>query len=128
MSTGTQTQGPLSFGLSETRFQRQMPDSQAKFSVGQLIHHLLFDYRGVIFDVDAEFQGSEEWYSQMARSRPPRDEPWYHVLVHNGTHTTYVSEQNLDSDLSGEAIRHPMIEELFDGFENNHYVARRRAN
>ncbi len=105
-----------------------MPDSKAKFSVGELIHHLLFDYRGVIFDVDAEFQGSEEWYAQMARSRPPRDEPWYHVLVHNGTHTTYVAERNLEEALSEDPIRHPMIEELFDGFENGRYVARRRVD
>ena len=75
-----------------------MHDSNAKFSVGALIHHLLFDYRGVVFDVDPEFQGSEDWYAQMARSRPPRDEPWYHVLVHNATHTTYVAERNLDTD------------------------------
>lgn len=128
MSAGTHTPTSLNFALAEIPFQRQMPDNQAKFSVGQLIHHLLFDYRGVIFDVDAEFQGSEEWYAQMARSRPPRDEPWYHVLVHNGMHTTYVAERNLDSDLSGETIRHPMVEELFDGFENGHYVVRRRSN
>jgi heat shock protein HspQ len=105
-----------------------MPDSKAKFSVGELIHHLLFDYHGVIFDVDAEFQGSEEWYAQMARSRPPRDEPWYHVLVHNATHTTYVAERNLEETLSEDPIRHPMIEELFDGFENGRYVVRRRVN
>ena len=105
-----------------------MADSKAKFFIGELVHHQLFDYRGVIFDVDAEFQGSEKWYAQMARSQPPRDEPWYHVLVHNGTHTTYVAERNLEEDLSEDPIRHPLIEELFDGFANGHYVIRRRAN
>ena len=105
-----------------------MTDSKAKFSVGELVHHLLFDYRGAIFDVDAEFQGSEEWYAQMARSQPPRDEPWYHVLVHNGRHTTYVAEQNLEEDLGKDPIHHPLIEEFFDGFENSHYIIRRRAN
>ena len=105
-----------------------MTDSKAKFSVGELVHHLLFDYRGAIFDVDAEFQGSEEWYAQMARSQPPRDEPWYHVLVHNGTHTTYVAEQNLEEDLGKDPIHNPLIEEFFDGFENSHYIIRRRAN
>ena len=105
-----------------------MSDGNAKFSVGELVHHLLFDYRGVIFDVDPEFQGSEEWYAQMARSRPPRDEPWYHVLVHNATHTTYVAERNLEHDGSSDPIRHPMLEEQFDGFENGHYVTRKRSN
>ena len=48
-----------------------------RFRVGQLIQHKLFDYRGVVFDVDATFQGSAEWYETMARSRPPKDRPWY---------------------------------------------------
>lgn len=105
-----------------------MSSSKAKFFVGALIHHHLFDYRGVIFDVDPQFQGSAAWYAQMARSRPPRDEPWYHVLVHDAMHTTYVAEQNLDADATGAPIRHPLLEEFFDGFEDGRYCTRRRAN
>ena len=105
-----------------------MADSKAKFFIGELVHHQLFDYRGVIFDVDAEFQGSEKWYAQMARSQPPRDEPWYHVLVHNATHTTYVAEQNLEENLSKDPIHHPLIKELFDSFENGRYVIHWRTN
>ena len=60
-----------------------MPETVAQFRPGQLIHHKLFDYRGVVVDVDPIFQGSEEWYQQMAQSRPPKAKPWYHVLVHN---------------------------------------------
>lgn len=48
-----------------------MSPATALFSVGTLIHHRLFQYRGVIFDVDPVYQGTEEWYAQMARSRPP---------------------------------------------------------
>ncbi len=105
-----------------------MANSNAKFSVGDLIHHHLFDYRGVIFDVDPEFQGSEEWYAQMARSQPPKGEPWYHVLVHNAMHTTYVAERNLEPDTTGDPIRNPMIDELFEGFDAGRYLIRRRAN
>lgn len=104
------------------------PTGNAKFAIGQLIHHHLFDYRGVVADVDPEFQGSEDWYEQMARSRPPKDAPWYHVLVHNATHTTYVAEQNLEADQSDDPVRHPMIKEIFDGFENGRYIAHRRPN
>lgn len=96
--------------------------------MGQLIRHRLFDYRGVIIDVDPDFQGSEEWYAQMARSRPPKDKPWYQVLVHNATHATYVAEQNLDADDSEDEIHHPKVKEIFDGFANGRYIARRRAN
>ena len=71
-----------------------MSDREARFQVGLLVRHKLFDYRGVVFDADATFQASEEWYETMARSRPPKDEPWYHVLVHDAEHTTYVAERN----------------------------------
>jgi heat shock protein HspQ len=71
---------------------------QARFSIGQCIHHRLFDYRGVIIDVDAVFQGTDAWYEQVATTRPPKNEPWYRVLVHDASHETYVAERNLEAD------------------------------
>ena len=85
----------------------------AKFSIGDLIHHKLFDYRGVIVDIDATFQLTDEWYETVARSRPPKNLPWYYILVHNAASSTYVAEQNLEPDNSGEKINHPMAGELF---------------
>jgi len=96
--------------------------SDAKFAVGQIIHHRLFDYRGVIVDVDPVFCGSENWYERVARSRPPKDEPWYHVLVDNGKHNTYVSEQNLEVDDSSEGVNHPLIADIFKDFKDGKYV------
>lgn len=96
----------------------------AKFSVGQLIHHRLFDYRGVIVDVDPRFEGTEEWYRQMAKSRPPRDKPWYHVLVHESGINTYVAERNLEEDVSTAPIRHPAVEQFFAEFRNGVYIPR----
>jgi len=96
--------------------------SDAKFAVGQVIHHRLFDYRGVIVDVDPVFCGSEDWYDRVARSRPPKDEPWYHILVDNGKHNTYVSEQNLEVDRSREGVNHPLIEDIFKDFKDGKYV------
>ena len=101
---------------------------RANFQIGQLVEHRLFGYRGVVFDVDPTFQLSEEWYETMARSRPPKDAPWYHVLVHDASHTTYVAERNLAADESAEPIRHPAVDEIFDQFENGHYRRRGRAN
>lgn len=95
--------------------------TRAKFSVGALVHHQLFDYRGVIVDVDRDFQGSEEWYQSVAKSSPPKDKPWYHVLVHGEPYTTYVAEQNLELDDSGEGILHPLLEDYFKGFDNGRY-------
>lgn len=99
-----------------------------KFSIGQLIHHRKFDYRGVIVDVDAEYNGSEEWYELMAKSRPPKDAPWYHVLVHGAQHSTYVAERHLEPDPSGEQIDHPALGEFFERFDNGVYVPKRRAH
>jgi len=96
--------------------------STARFSIGDLVHHKLFDYRGVIVDVDPQFQLTEEWYETVARSQPPKDKPWYHVLVHRGNHQTYVAERNLESDPSSEAIDHPLIGHYFARFSEGRYV------
>lgn len=105
-----------------------MSHNLANFSVGQIIRHRLFDYRGVVFDIDPVFQGSDDWYARMARTRPPKDAPWYHVLVDKATHTTYVAERNLVPDNSGERISHPALDELFAGFRDGRYVLRDRLN
>ena len=94
---------------------------RALFSPGQLIRHKLFDYRGVIVDVDATCQATDEWYERVARTRPPRDQPWYHVLVHGSTHTTYVAQRNLEPDESGEPITHPLLEQFFSVFRDGRY-------
>lgn len=93
-----------------------------RFFIGQLIHHRLFDYRGVIVDVDPEFQGTDYWYEQVASSRPPKNKPWYHVLVHEGEHMTYVAERNLETDDSKKAIHHPMLTHFFTRFEDGKYI------
>ena len=102
--------------------------SKAKFKIGQIIHHRLFDYSGVVFDVDPIFQGSEEWYKQVARSHPPKNKPWYHVLVHAGEHTTYVAEQNLDLEEQLKAIQHPLINSLFTKFDGSQYHLKAKPN
>ena len=99
-----------------------MTETTCKFNIGQLVHHLLFDYRGVIVDVDATFQGTEAWYEQVAKSRPPKDRPWYHVLVHSAQHMTYVAERNLEPDKLHQPIEHPLLEHFFSDFKNGHYI------
>lgn len=101
---------------------------KAKFSLGQIVHHRLFDYRGVIFDIDFQYQGSEEWYSKVASSRPPRNQPWYHVLVDNADHETYVAERNLESSGFEGPIHHPCVNMYFSRIENGLYVPLIRKN
>ena len=102
--------------------------SRAKFAIGDLIHHRLFEYRGVIVDVDPQFQSTDEWYEAVAKSRPPKDRPWYHVLVHDAMHTTYVAEKNLEHAESTAPINHPMLRGFFSRFENGRYVRDGRTN
>lgn len=102
--------------------------TRTRFAVGELIHHRLFDYRGVVVDVDSQFQSTDEWYEAVARSRPPKNRPWYHVLVHGASHTTYVAERNLEPDGSSDPVVHPLIEHFFKRFENGRYVCDVRAN
>ena len=101
---------------------------KAKFKIGQIIYHRLFDYTGVVFDIDPIFQGSEEWYEQVARSRPPKNKPWYHVLVHAAEHSTYVAEQNLDLEENPKAIQHPLVNSLFTKFDGLQYLLKTKPN
>ena len=91
------------------------------FKIGQIIHHKLFDYRGVILQADEYFQLTKKWYDNVAKSNPPKDKPWYSVLVHNQTHITYVAERNLSPDDSQEEIIHPIAPIYFTTLKNGVY-------
>ena len=95
--------------------------TEVKYSIGELVHHKLFGYRGVIIDIDPHFLLTDEWYELVARSRPPKNEPWYHVLVHEATNATYVAEQNLEPDSSGQKINHPMTKAFFTDLRDGRY-------
>jgi len=102
--------------------------SSAKFYIGQIIHHNRFDYRGVVFDVDKTFNSSEQWYQKVALSRPPKDKPWYHVLVDNALHTTYVAERNIESCSDTQQINHPLLGQFFGRYDNRRYFTKDKTN
>ena len=102
----------------------------AKFSIGQVVRHRLFPFRGVIFDVDPQFSNPEEWYEAIpADVRPDRDQPFYHLLAENEEteYIAYVSEQNLLADQSGEPVRHPQLHELFNCTTDGRYEPKGHA-
>ncbi len=105
-----------------------MTKQQAKYAIGQLIRHRMFHYRGVIIDVDPVFMGDDAWYELQARSRPPKDRPWYHVLVDQTDTQTYVAERNLEVDRSTEPIRHPLVDQIFSSFHNGRYPPLRKPS
>jgi len=100
--------------------------STALFEIGQIVHHRLFGYRGVVLDVDADFQGDDEWYENMARSRPPKHQPWYHVLVDDSENNTYVAERNLEPASDLGPVRHHLLEQGLMRYDNGRYLTERK--
>ena len=97
----------------------------AKFSIGTIVKHKHFDFRGVIYDVDFEFNNSEEWYQSIPKDvRPRKDQPFYHLLAESNevTYEAYVSEQNLLMDNSKQPVKHPLINEIFVGKKGSNYL------
>jgi heat shock protein HspQ len=89
----------------------------AKYTLGQVVRHRVFPFRGVVFDIDPEFNNTEEWYQSIpAEVRPSKDQPFYHLFAENAEseYIAYVSEQNLLPDTSDEPVRHPQVAEVFD--------------
>ncbi len=100
------------------------PVRKADFAIGAVVRHRLFDFRGVIFDVDPVFANSEEWYEAIPEDiRPDKDQPFYHLLAENGesSYIAYVSQQNLVPDESAEPVDHPAISGLFETFSGGSY-------
>ena len=97
-----------------------MTIQKGKFSIGDIVKHKHFEFRGVIYDVDFEFNNSEEWYQSIPKNvRPRKDQPFYHLLAENDeiTYEAYVSEQNLDIDTSGEPMGHPDLAAMFGDYD-----------
>ena len=105
-----------------------MESTDLKYMIGQVIHHTRFDYRGVIIDADPIFRMSDDWYIRFARSKPPRDQPWYRVLVHDSDQITYVAERHLEPDASGRPVEHPMLNDFFNEFREGCYLDTRSVN
>ena len=105
------------------------PIVRADFAIGEVVRHRMFDFRGVVFDVDPVFANSEEWYEAIpAEIRPSKDQPFYHLLAENsdGSYIAYVSQQNLVPDETEEPVDHPAISGLFDAFADGRYSLKRQ--
>lgn len=100
---------------------------RARFAPGDIVRHRMFDFRGVVFDIDPVFANSDEWYEAIPEEiRPAKEQPYYHLLAENGdsSYIAYVSQQNLVADSDGGPIDHPQIEAMFDGLDHGRYRVR----
>ena len=101
-----------------------MSITNTQFSIGQVVRHRVYEFRGVIVDVDPEFSNTEEWWQSIPEEvRPRKNQPFYHLLAENesNAYEAYVSEQNLQIDDSGEPVNHPQVAEVFGEFLGNSY-------
>ena len=101
--------------------------AQANFAIGDVVRHRLFDFRGVVFDIDPVFANSEEWYQSIPEDvRPEREQPFYHLFAEGeeNSYIAYVSQQNLLRDMEGEPVEHPAIAQLFKDFDGERYLLR----
>ena len=99
----------------------------ARFAIGDVVRHKMFDFRGVIFNVDPVFANSEEWYESIPESlRPSKDQPFYHLLAENSesAYIAYVSQQNLVRDETEEPVDHPAIADMSEALEGGRYQLR----
>ncbi|MFN4095695.1 MAG: heat shock protein HspQ [Sphingomonas sp.] len=104
------------------------PVAHARFNLGEVVRHRLFDFRGVIFDIDPVFANTDEWYEAIPEDvRPRKDQPFYHLLAENAesSYVAYVSQQNLVADDSDEPVEHPAISGLFDEISGGRYKLKR---
>jgi heat shock protein HspQ len=111
--------------MGATRLDSAPPVSSARFGIGDVVRHSIFDFRGVVFDIDPVFANSDEWYDAIPEAaRPSKDQPFYHLLAENGesSYVAYVSQQNLLPDDEEGPVDHPAIKGLFDGFEGGRYL------
>ena len=72
-----------------------------KFTIGELVKHRYYPFRGVIFDVDPEFMNSEN---------------------DDGPYIAYVSQQNLLHDENLDPCSHPQISSVFAGLKDGKYI------
>ena len=99
--------------------------TNTQFCIGQVVRHRIYPFRGVIVDVDPEFNNTEEWWLSIPENvRPRKDQPFYHLLAENEetSYEAYVSEQNLLVDDSGEPVNHPQVAEVFGEFLGTSYA------
>ena len=113
--------------MSKKMFHSPTKMRQAKFKLGEVVRHRVFEFRGVIFDIDPVFNNTEEWWLSIPENvRPSKDQPFYHLFAENSEteYVAYVSEQNLLPDTSNEPVRHPQVNEVFERDDDGRYHPR----
>jgi heat shock protein HspQ len=106
----------------------ELKTQEVGYNIGDIIFHREHDFRGVIVDVDPQFEGTQEWYDMYTNNQPPKNGPWYHILVDEEASMAYVSEQNICADSDTAEVENPMIDDIFSKYDSGHYLPRQTLN
>ncbi|MGT2504352.1 heat shock protein HspQ [Bradyrhizobium guangxiense] len=101
--------------MSKTQF--------ARYNIGQVIRHRLYAMRGVIFDVDTSFSGTDGEPAANGTATGLI----YRLFAEDDEvpYVASIAECDLEPDDSGEPVRHPGIGALFEVGEAGGYRRRR---
>ena len=123
----------------------------AQFNIGDVVTHVDRDYRGVIIDVDANFQGDEvllkEIASQMEKietidfeenkdpmsdniepSPVDKEQPWYMILIDEQDVAAYMPENQLLKETDPSEIFNPLLDTIFHHNQNGDYQILKQLN
>lgn len=116
---------PMAHDIEAMTANPEMPPiAEARYSIGDVVRHRVFDFRGVVFDIDPVFANSDEWYDAIPEAvRPDKDQPFYHLFAENAdsSYVAYVSQQNLLPDAENGPVNHPAIEGYFEPWAGGRY-------
>ena len=88
------------------------------FSVGQLVRHRRYGYRGVIVEVDTKCLAPDDWYGSNL-TQPDRFQAWYHV-----SSTDRTRQPTLPNQASCRTMLHsPSITRLLVNFSTRSKTA-----
>ena len=116
--------------MAEVMKEKNNPFVSPHFCIGDIVRHKHYSFRGVIVDVDPEYDNTDEWYESIPEDvRPKKEQPFYHLLAENSEsfYSAYVSQQNLTPDQENGPVNHPDVKEVFDTLKEGRYYLRKQA-
>lgn len=92
---------------------------RAKFGIGDVVHHQLFGFYGVVIDVDVKCMKGQDWLNATpAKIRPKENQPFYYIWSHPATEKStgiayeaeiYLENGRTHTDLSTITARDNMM-------------------
>ena len=93
----------------------------SEYIPGNIVTHKNYNYRGVIVHVDPQCLADDVWYNSN-KTKPDKNQPWYHILVDDSSTVTYVAESNLQMSNENDEIKHPYVSYFFSEFKSGSYI------